>query len=103
MSNQNTIAGLSDSSKTFKTNKLNTTFVNIPLLLAFNTNKNPKKGLHITAVVAYGYRIGTKYKQKDAHRDEDFSSSIRSNFNLAPYRLSARASVGYKNENLYAT
>jgi hypothetical protein len=91
LSNQNTIAGLSDSSKTFKTNKLNTTFVNIPLLLAFNTNKNPKKAFHITAGVVAGYRIGTKYKQKYTLRNEDFSSSIRSNFNLTPYRLSARA------------
>ena len=103
VSNQNKITRINDSSKTFKTNKLNTTFVNIPLLLAFNTNENPKKAFHITAGVVAGYRIGTKYKQKYTLRNEDFSNSIRSNFNLTPYRLSARASVGYNNLNLFAT
>jgi uncharacterized protein (AIM24 family) len=103
LSGQNVITGLSDSSKTFKTNKLNTTFVNIPLLLAFNTNKNPKKAFHLTAGVVAGYRVGTKYKQKYTIGNEDFSNSLRSNFNLTPYRLSARASVGYNNLNLYAT
>ncbi|MBT6439986.1 MAG: outer membrane beta-barrel protein [Flavobacteriales bacterium] len=103
LSGQNVITGLSDSSKTFKTNKLNTTFINIPLLLAFNTDQNPDKAFHLTAGVVAGYRVGTKYKQKYTLGNEDFSNSVRSNFNLTPYRLSARASVGYNNLNLYAT
>ncbi|MBL4651879.1 MAG: DUF2807 domain-containing protein [Flavobacteriales bacterium] len=100
--NQPVITGVTDSTFTFRTNKLNTIFINVPLLLAFNSNINPDKAFHITAGLVAGYRIGTKYKQKYISGSEDFSNSIRSNFNLTPYRLSARASVGYNNFNLYA-
>ncbi|MBL4623694.1 MAG: DUF2807 domain-containing protein [Flavobacteriales bacterium] len=103
LSNQDVITGVTDSTKTFKTNKLNTTFINIPLLLAFNTSQNPNKAFHITAGLVAGYRIGTKYKQKYTSGNENFGNSVRSNFNLTPYRLSARASVGYNNLNLYTT
>ena len=101
--NQSVITGVTDSAITFRTNKLNTTFINVPLLLAFNSNINPDKAFHVTIGLVAGYRIGTKYKQKYISGSEDFSNSIRSNFNLSPYRVSARASVGYNNFNLYAT
>lgn len=101
--NQPTISYITDSTRSLNANKLNTTFVNVPLLLGFSTNENPNKAFHVSAGVVAGYRIGTKYKQKYIQGNEEYKNTTRSNFNLTPYRVSARAAVGYNDFNLYAT
>jgi hypothetical protein len=97
------IAGFNDSLKHFKKNKLNTTHVTVPLMIAFNTGKNPNKSFHFSAGLLFGYRIGTRYKQKYEYLGENYKNVTRSNYHLSPYRYGIRASIGYGDFNLYAT
>ena len=41
----------------YKKNKLNVTYIKIPLMLEFNTNKNPNKNFHIGVGGEFAYRI----------------------------------------------
>ena len=51
--------GKIDSTNTYsyKKNRLKSTFVNVPILLEFNTNKNPDKAFHIALGVIAGYKL----------------------------------------------
>lgn len=104
IANSNPISAWNDTILNYTKNKLNVTYATIPLMLAINSHENKNKSLHFSAGVVGGYRIGTKYKVKYAiNNDEEYKNKVKSNYNLSPYQLNARASIGYGNFNLYAT
>ena len=46
-----------------KKNRFKSTFVNVPILLEFNTHKNPTKSFHIALGVIGGYKLGSRTRQ----------------------------------------
>jgi len=92
-----------DSSFSLKKNKLKTTHLNVPLMIAFNTSKDKKKAFHLATGVVVGWRIGSRLKQKYTISGEDYKPKVISDFNMNPFRYSAIARVGYGKFNLYAT
>jgi len=101
--NSDVIAAVTDSVADFEKNKLKTTFVTLPLLLAFNTNEDPEKAFHFAAGAVLGYKLGSKTKQKYTIEDETYKPKIKSNYNLFPFKYELTVRVGYGNFNLYAT
>lgn len=96
--------GFIDSSNTYnyKKNRFKTTFVNVPVLLEFNTNKNPDKAFHVAFGVIGGYRLGSRTRQVLEDDGLDLKLIRKDSYNMNPFRVNAHASVGYRNFTLYA-
>lgn len=96
--------GIIDSTNAFnyKKNRLKTAFVNVPVLLEFNTNKNPKKAFHIAIGVIGGYKLGSRTRQVLEQNGNDIKIIRKDDYNINPFRVNAHASIGYNNFTLYA-
>ena len=96
--------GVIDTTNTFnyKKNRLKTTFVNVPLLLEFNTNKNPKKAFHIAIGAIGGYKLGSRTRQVVEQNGNTIRLIKKDNYNINPFRVNAHASIGYRNFTVYA-
>lgn len=99
LSNKDSVWGITDTVHNFSKNKLKTTFITVPLMLAFNTNEDSKKAFHFAAGVVFGYKIGSKVKQID----DDVKTKIKGDYNINPFRYDATVRVGFGNYNLYAS
>lgn len=86
----------------YKKNKLNVSYIKVPLLLECNTSKNPNKNFHIAAGIEFAYRIHAVTKQKYELNDVHHSSKQRDDFNLEPFRYSAVARIGYNDVTIFA-
>lgn len=91
-----------DSSITFKKNKLNVSYIKMPLMLEINFSKNPTKNFHMAGGVEVAYRIHSVTKQRFDVDDVHVKTKQRDDFNLEPFRYSAVARVGFNNVTLYA-
>ena len=88
---------VSDSIKYFK-NKLNITYLKLPLLIELNTNsENPKKSFHVSGGFEFAYKIGSSTKQKYEVNGYDLKSKRRADYNLADFKYSSIVRVGYGN------
>lgn len=96
--------GVIDSTNTFsyKKNRLKSTFVNVPILLEFNTNKDPKKAFHLAFGVIGGYKLGSRTRQIGTQNGQEIRIIKKDDYNLNPFRVNAHASIGYHNFTLYA-
>lgn len=96
--------GVIDSSNiyNYRKNRLKTTFVNVPVLLEFNTSKNPKKAFHIAVGAIGGYKLGSRTRQVLELKGNDIKFIKKDDYNINPFRVNAHASIGYHNFTLYA-
>lgn len=101
-------------------NKLRQIGVRVPLMLAFNTksaklpaNKQElrnkpdwsfsrKDNFHLAAGVVGSWYFDTMYKQKYTEDGHTVKQRSKDDYNLLPYRLAARAQIGFGSLNLFA-
>ncbi len=95
--------GIIDTSNTYvyKKNRLKSTFVNVPILLEFNTNKNPHKAFHLAIGVIAGYKLGSRTRQILEKDGSDVRVIRKDDYNINPFRINAHASIGYKNFTVF--
>lgn len=86
----------------YKKNTINVSYLKVPLLLEFNTSKNPDKNFHIAIGGEFAYRIHSVAKQKWETDDKRYKMKQRDDFNLEPFRYSATARIGYNNVTVFA-
>lgn len=93
-----------DSTNTFsyKKNRLNTHYIQTPLLLDFNTSSNPKKSFHICVGVVGKYLLGARTKQIVVRNGDNFKNTRNDSYNLNPFQLSGYASIGYGTVTVFA-
>ena len=103
--NSDVINAYTDSAITsYDKNKLNVSYVDVPLLLMFNTNhQHPSKGFHIGGGVIGGYKIRSVTKQEFSMNGFDYDIKKKDDYNLNPFRLSATVRAGVGGFNLFAT
>ena len=96
--------GTIDSSNVYqyKKNRFKTTYVNVPVLLEFNTNKNPEKAFHIAVGGIVGYKLGSRTRQIVELNGNNIKFIKKDDYNLNPFRVNAHASIGYHNFTIYA-
>ncbi len=96
--------GVIDSTNTFsyKKNRLKSTFINVPVLLELNTNKDPDKSFHLAFGVIGGYKLGSRTRQIIEQNGETIKSIKKDDYNLNPFRVNAHASVGYRGVTIFA-
>lgn len=93
-----------DSTNTFsyKKNRLSSYFVQVPLLLDFNTSSNPKKAFHICVGVVGKYLLGGRTKQIVVKNGDTFKNTRNDSYNMNPFQFAGYVSVGYGNVTLFA-
>lgn len=101
-STADTTMGMFNSDVTFRTNKLRTTSVTVPLLLEFNTNKDHRKSFHLAAGVTGSWILASAYKQKYDEDGKTVKGKLREDFNINRLSLDATARIGYGNFTLFA-
>jgi hypothetical protein len=87
----------------FNRNQLRVNYFNVPVLLQFNTSKNPDKNFHIAMGIIGGVRIGSKMKYKYDILGGEAKDRVKSKYNLNPFHASLTARMGYKNFGLFAS
>lgn len=101
--NADSTYGVLDPDKGTNKSKFRLTYINVPLLLEFNTSKYRKNSFHIAAGVTVGWRIGGMYKQRYRNESGKHKDKTYGSFNVQPFRANAMVRVGYGGLNLFAT
>ncbi len=101
-------------------NKLRQIGLRVPLMLEFNTKRaklpanvqelksktdwsfSRKNNFHLAAGVVGSWYFDTMYKQKYTEGGSNVKNRSKDGYNLLPYRLAARAQVGFGALNLFA-
>lgn len=87
----------------FSKNKLKTTWVNVPVLLEFNTSKNEDKSFHVAVGVTGGYNIfRNRLKQTFEIDGVEGKRKLKDDFNVNPFRAALTARVGYGDVSVFA-
>lgn len=105
MPDSNYISAVYDSAADYKKNKLLATYLNVPLLLQFDSNPFGKhnKTVHLSAGVVGSVRLGSHTKQVYELNGTTFNPKTRDEFNLSSFRYSAMLRVGVGKIDLYAS
>lgn len=98
--NQPNVTVFQDS-VTFKKNKLNTWYAQVPLLLCFQTKPSKmKKNFHFGIGGFAGLFLGASTKQKSEERGK---AIFRDDYNLNPLRYGLTARIGFGKLEFYST
>lgn len=99
--NNDSIFGTINTSINYTHNSLRSTYLQIPLLLEFNSSANADKAWHLTAGVVGGFRLGANWKTKWESDGQKNSSKIKDDYFLTGLQANALVMVGYGNTNLF--
>ncbi len=90
--------GSIDTSNAFSynKNKLRCTYLQVPLLLEFNTSNDPNKTFHIAFGVIGQYLINSRTKQILEQNDYEYKKIRKDNYNMSPFAAKAHLNIGYK-------
>lgn len=97
-------SGITDSTNmyTFKKNRLRNTYLQVPLLLEFNTSNDPEKTFHIAFGVIGQYRIASRTKQTYTDGDNyAYKKTRKDSYNMAPFAAKAHVNLGYRGWTVY--
>ena len=96
--------GVVDSSglSSFEKNKFRITYLQVPLLLEFNTSNYYKRTFHVAAGVIGQYRIGASTKQIVNSGGFEIKRKNSDDYNLNPFGLKAHVNFGYRGWTIYA-
>lgn len=102
-SNGDSTFAATDSLINYRKNSLRATYVQVPLMVEFNTSEDPERTFHLAAGVIGGWKIGSRYKQYYDYEGKEYKSYVKDDYNLNPLTLDATARIGYRNLTLWAT
>ena len=90
--------GSVDSTNAFsyKKNKFRNTYIQVPLLLEFNTSNNPHKSFHLAFGVIGEYLISSRTKQVLEQNSFEFTKTRKDSYNLSPFSAKAHVNIGYR-------
>lgn len=86
----------------YSKNKLRATYLQIPLLLEFNTNSDEDKSFYFATGVIGGVRIGSSVKRKRDISGFESKEKIKGVYGLSPFKLDATVRMGYADWGLFA-
>lgn len=86
----------------YKKNKFRNTYIQVPLLLEFNTSNNPHKSFHMAFGVIGQYLISSRTKQVLEQNNFEFTKTKKDSYNLSPFSAKAHLNVGYRSFTAFA-
>ncbi len=81
----------------YKRNKLRCTYLQVPLLLEFNTSNNPEETFHIAFGVIGQFLIASRTKQVLMEGKNEITNVRKDSYNMSPFAAKAHVNVGYRN------
>ena len=103
VSNTPYLIATTDTAISYEKNKLNVTYLKLPLMLEINTSRNSNHNFHIAVGGELHYRIFSVAKQAYELNDKHVKIKRRDEFHLEPFIYNAVARIGYNNVSIYAT
>ena len=86
----------------YEKNKLRANYLNVPLLIDFNSSNNSKKNWHFTTGIIAGWRYGAFTKQIYTSGGNKIKTKIKDDYTLNDFKFSATVRIGYRNINVWA-
>ncbi len=80
----------------YNKNKFRATYIQVPLLLEFNTSNNPNKSFHMAFGVVGQYLISSRTKQELGQGGFEFTKTRKDSYNLSPFGAKALVNIGYR-------
>lgn len=93
--NDSLYAIASTSTESLSTNKLKGLYIQIPLLLEFNTNTDFNKSFYLAAGVIGSFKINSKLVQKIDNDHIESVQKFKGDYALNPFKLDATVRFGY--------
>jgi len=100
--NADTVFATIDTVYAYSKNKLRATYLTVPLLLEFNTNRDPDKSFYLATGLIGGVRIGSKVKQVGEYDGREFKIKEKGVYGLNAFKLDATARLGYNSFGVFA-
>ena len=97
------IVAISDPDVSLTKNKLVAEYINVPLLIEFNTSENPKRTFHLATGVIGGFRVASHLKLIKSSNGDAAKVKIYDDFNLNPFRCDATVRLGYGNFTMFGS
>jgi Outer membrane protein beta-barrel domain len=88
---------------TYSKNKFRCSYLQVPLLLEFNTSTNPEHNLHISAGVVGSWNMGSLVKREYSYNGKDVKERMKGDYNVRPLNLELMARIGFNNFSLFGT
>jgi len=83
----------------YKKNKLRNTYIQVPLLVEFNTSNNPEKTFHVAFGVVGEFLISSRTKQEVLELGKtrrEVTLERKDSYNMNPFAAKAHVNLGYK-------
>ena len=84
------------------TNRFITTSLTLPIMIGLDFGKTPGEGLNMSFGVVGSFVFETKVKEKYADNNSEIKRVTNSDFAVNPFRLNARAKIGYGSVGIFA-
>ena len=100
--NADSIWVYTDTMNTYSKNKLRATYLQIPLLLEFNTNADEDKSFYFAAGVIGGLRLASSVKRTREQTGVDSKEKIKGTYGLNAFKLDGTVRMGYSYWGVFA-
>jgi hypothetical protein len=87
---------------TYRKNRLRATYLQVPLLLEFNTSNRPSKTFHIAFGVVGQYLVGSRTKLLLEQDRNEIVLTRKDSYNLNPFMAKAHVNFGYRGWTIFA-
>lgn len=91
-----------DTVTSYRRNKLRATYLQVPLLLEFNTNEDADKAFYFAAGVVGGLRIGSSLRRRTEDDGSNTKVKIKGTYGLNPFKVDATVRLGYGDWGAFA-
>ncbi|MFM7664389.1 MAG: outer membrane beta-barrel protein [Bacteroidota bacterium] len=99
--NADSIYAMNNVAVNYTKNVLRSTYLQIPLLLEFNSNKSEHNNWHLSLGVVGGVRIASSWKTKWEDDGKPLKAKTKDDFNFNSLSANAYAQIGYGNVGLF--
>lgn len=86
---------------TYSKNKLNATYLTLPLLLEFCSSNYEDEGFYFNAGVVGGVKIYSRIHREGSFDGKTFDESVKGDYEINPFILNSAARIGYKGLGLF--
>lgn len=99
--NADSIYAINNLSVNYRKNVLRSAYVQIPMLLEFNSTKNVSSNWHLSLGLVGGVRIASSWKTKWEVDGKPLKAKTKDDFNFNSLSANAYAQIGYGNIGVY--
>jgi len=99
--NNDSIFGMPNTNLNYTKNVMRSTYLQVPLLLEFNSNKDADKAWHLSAGVVGGIRIASSWKTKWENNGNTQKAKTKDDYHLNPFSANLLLQLGFSHTNLF--